>query len=341
MKFLVVLWVAFASVSSLALDREAFTFTKYDLDVRIEPDQQRLGVRGTIVLHNDSSAPQKNVALQISSTLTWRSIQANDKALQFVSQPYESDIDHTGELSEAIVNLPVQVPGGGAIELTVGYEGVIPLAATRLTRIGLPQEQAIHTEWDQIGAAFSAVRGAGNVVWYPISTNAANLSDSNSLFERQARWKAREANAEMRIRMTNSERAGGKPLVLVCNSNNPTSSEVRNTISSDCSRVPVGTDAPTFALADYDTLHHGVVEIAYRPAHQAKAERFAEAADLVTAFITEWFGNPREQFQIAELFDPGASPYESGRLLLTPLGDTDPKLLQIALVHELTHSAIQ
>jgi len=40
-------------VNALALDREAFTFTQYDLSVRLEPDQQRLGVRGKITLRND------------------------------------------------------------------------------------------------------------------------------------------------------------------------------------------------------------------------------------------------------------------------------------------------
>ncbi|PYV99164.1 MAG: hypothetical protein DMG86_14815 [Acidobacteria bacterium] len=81
-----------------ALDREAFTFTKYDLNVRIEPAQQRLAVRGQITLRNDSNGPQKNVSLQISSTLDWRSIKLGGKAVQFVSQPYTSDIDHTGVL---------------------------------------------------------------------------------------------------------------------------------------------------------------------------------------------------------------------------------------------------
>src|SRR5437868_14181366 len=124
-------WVASAS----SLDREALTFTKYDLEVRLEPDQQRLAVRGTIVFRNNSLSPQKNACLQISSSLTWRSIQAEGKPLQFVSQPYESDIDHTGELSEAIVTLPKEVAPGGTVELAIGYEGVIALASTRLTRL--------------------------------------------------------------------------------------------------------------------------------------------------------------------------------------------------------------
>jgi hypothetical protein len=103
--------------------------------------------------------------------------------------------------------------------------------------------------------------------------------------------------------------------------------------------LPAGLSIPTFVLADYDVLSRPAFDIAYRPEHKANAEKFAQAADVVTPFVAEWFGPSREKIQIAELFDPGASPFEAGRLLLTPLGDTDPKLLQIALVHELTHAA--
>src|SRR5450755_22201 len=95
--------------SSWALNREALTFTKYDLNARIEPEQHRLEVRGTITLRNDSTSPQKNLSLQISSSLAWRSIRLAGKdgqPVQFISQPYTSDIDHTGALSEAIVTLP-------------------------------------------------------------------------------------------------------------------------------------------------------------------------------------------------------------------------------------------
>src|SRR5277367_4306387 len=132
----------FSAVSALALDREAFTFTRYDLDVHVDPDIQRLGVRGTITLRNDLSTPQKLAVLQISSSLSWRSIKAAGKQLQFVSQPYSSDIDHTGELSEAIITLPEPVPPQGAVALEIAYEGVIALDATRLTRIGTPEAQA-------------------------------------------------------------------------------------------------------------------------------------------------------------------------------------------------------
>ena len=76
--------------------------------------------RGKITLRNDSQTPQKIAVLQISSSLDWRSIKAGDKAVQFVTQPYTSDIDHTGGLSEAIVTLPQAIAPKATIELEIG-----------------------------------------------------------------------------------------------------------------------------------------------------------------------------------------------------------------------------
>src|ERR1700683_1372930 len=92
-------------VNGFALDREAFSITNYDLSLQIEPEQHRLGARGKITLRNDSSTAQKIAVLQISSALDWRAVRAGDEAVQFVTQPYTSDIDHTGSLSEAIITL--------------------------------------------------------------------------------------------------------------------------------------------------------------------------------------------------------------------------------------------
>src|ERR1019366_6182039 len=194
------LFVLCASVANaFSLDREAFTFTSYDLNVRIEPEHQRLGVRGKIILRNDSQTPQKIVVLQISSSLDWRSIKTGGKPLQFVSQPYTSDIDHTGALSEAIVTLPETVSPKGSIDLEIAYEGLIVLDATRLTRIGTPEAAAHSTDWDLISPKFTAVRGVGHVAWYPIATEAASLSEGISLSQIVDRWKARHATTAMSI----------------------------------------------------------------------------------------------------------------------------------------------
>jgi hypothetical protein len=81
-----------SALQVFSLDREAFSFTRYDLNLQVDSEQHRLGVRGKITLRNDTATPQKIAVLQISSSLNWRSIKAGDKAVQFVTQPYTSDL---------------------------------------------------------------------------------------------------------------------------------------------------------------------------------------------------------------------------------------------------------
>lgn len=333
-------------LSAHALDREAFTFTSYNLDVRIEPEQQRLAVRGKITLRNDSAAPQKNLSLQISSTLDWRSIQNGGSPVQFVSQPYTSDIDHTGTLSEAIVTLPKAVPSKSVVELEIGYEGVIPLDGTRLTRIGVPEEQARHSDWDQIGKSVTAVRGVGYVVWYPVAAESANLSEGNSVFETVARWKARELQAELKVKLTHS--GHGTPAALLCNgdggggrSDEQTGTEYVSV--NECAFHALGETVPLFVVGNYDRLDQPAIGIFYLPDHKPVAETYATATQLAVPFVTEWFGTlkgPAEaKAEVVELGDPEAAPYESGSMLLTPLNN-DSRLAQLTAVHQLTHAAL-
>jgi hypothetical protein len=344
MKGSLILTVVLSSLASgFSLDREAFTFTNYDLNVQVEPEQQRLAARGTVTLRNDSTTPQKNAVLQISSGLTWHSIQVEGKPVQFVRQPYVSDIDHTGELSEAIVTLPQGVPPGGSVELTVGYEGLIALDATRVTRIGLPKESAIHSDWDQIGKTFSAVRGVGYATWYPVATEVGNLSEDNTLFETLARWKTKEKSARMRIRLEYSYLAddANAPVILCIGKTMPRAArgESSSSHSTDCSYDPVDLSVPGFVAAEYELLDRPNLAIFHRAENKTNAEKFAQAADAAAPFVKEWFGVAREKAEVVELFDAGASPFESGAMLLTPLNDTDPGVLQVALVHELVHAA--
>jgi len=326
-----------------ALDREAFTFTSYDLEVRLEPGQQRLGARGTITVRNDSATPQKNLALQISSMLSWRSITIDGKPAQFVAQPYTSDIDHTGSLSEAIVSVSKEVSPGSSLTLEIAYEGTIPLDATRLLRIGVPEETARHTDWDQIGQAFTAVRGVGYVAWYPVSMAAANLSEGNSLFEALGRWKQKEAESafHMKLQIPPLESEVRAPL-LVC------SGEVISAVtrpgspefpSASCRHTPLHSLTPFFAAANYDVLNRDSVTVFYLPDHSAGAQSYALAADLAVPFIKDWFGLPAQKPRVVELPDSAAAPFEDSAVLLTPLARQDMRLYQLSAVHQLAHAA--
>ena len=328
--------------SAFALDRNAFTFTNYDLNARVEPEQQRLGVRGKVTLRNDSTTTQKVAVLQISSSLDWRSIQADGKPVQFISQPYTSDIDHTGVLSEAIVTLPQPIPPKGTVELEIGYEGTMPLDTTRLQRIGVPEAEAKHTDWDQISPSFTAVRGVGYVVWYPVAMDSASLSDGGSLFEALGRWKARELGANMRVEMCMSGR--DMPTVLMNNriigvpggSMSATGSG-NVTSCGDNSFAPLGVTVPAFTIANSQHLEKALLDIYYSPDQKSAAENYGALTDKLAPFFSLWFGQPRSRTKIVELPDPGAAPFESGTILLTPF-TSDSKLAELSLAHQIAHS---
>ncbi len=329
---------------ALTLDREAFSITNYDLNLQIEPEQHRLGARGTITLRNDSQTPQKIAVLQVSSSLDWRTIKAGDKAVQFVTQPYTSDIDHTGGVSEAIVTLPQAVAPQGTIELDIAYEGVILLDATRLTRIGTPEDAAASTDWDQIATNFTAVRGAGYVAWYPIATEVANLSEGNSLFEVLGRWKTREAGSKMHIKFTPTSDDRSAPEILFngVSCSGPAVYEATGATKvgpADCLYQSSRLDIPTFVIADYQVLERPGIGVRYLRGHDVAATTFADAAEKIAPLITEWFGTPRERAKTADLPDPHAAPFESGALLLTPLVNDDSRLAGLAAAHQLTHAS--
>jgi hypothetical protein len=344
MKFFCVLYLfcVFAS-AAWALEREAFTVAKYDLEIRLEPEQQRLGARGKITLRNDSVHPQKIAALQISSSLNWRSIRVDGKAVQFVSQPYTSDIDHTGALSEAIVTLPVEIKPKDSVDLEIGYEGVIPLDTTRLTRVGIPEGIAKHTSWDQISPSFTAVRGAGYVAWYPITTESADFSEGNSLFEVVDRWKAREAGSEFKAKLVASGVTGEAPRFMICSPDGQGSIAAmgrEQQVSAECSWTRLGAVTPTFALANYQDRSKPPFYLFSFPGHEQGAATYSNALAPATKFVSGWFGQPSAAIAIADLADPNSAPFESGTLLMASMAAEDSKLAGINLVHELVHSAV-
>lgn len=300
----------------LALDREAFTFINYDLTVRIEPEQQRLGVRGKIRLRNDSSSSQKDVALQISSTLNWKSIAADSKAVQFVTHLYTSDIDHTGGLSEAIVSLPREVPPKATIEIDIGYEGVIPLDVTRLTRVGVPEDKARHIDWDQISKSFTAMRGIGYVVWYPVATDTANLSEGNSVAETEARWNARFADSTMSLIFESTIDA---PIFFTGTLSQATVDKPPGIATVAAFRIArPGISVPAFVMANYQKLAaNDLLAIQYLPGQDAAAKEYAEVGANIDPIPP--LGSASGVLQILGLADPDAASFVSEGMLLCPL----------------------
>jgi len=323
------------SCSAFGLDRNAFTFTNYDLKIRLEPEQQRLGVRGKITLRNDSAVPQKSLSLQISSSLDWRSIQVEGRTVQFVSQPYTSDIDHTGALSEAIVSFDKEVAPKAAVDLEIGYEGTISLDATRLTRMGVPKDVANHTDWDQISKGATAVRGVGYVVWYPVAVDAASLSEGNSVFDAVQRWKFRSAMSRMRVDLCPYYSRENSQTALM----NDGPAKDRQAECGEHIFNPIGLTVPTFVSAEYSVAQGETGSTYFLDSNKTAADIYQSASDRIEPFVSGWFGTPKKKVLVVELSDAKAAPFESGSFLLTPLNFTAASAESTA-VHQLTHAAM-
>jgi hypothetical protein len=337
--------LACTSMCFASLDRGAFTFTNYDLELRVDPTGQALAARGKITLRNDSGQPQSVAAMQISSSLSWRLVQVSGKPVQFETQPYTTDIDHTGSVTEAIVTLPAAVPPQGTVEIEVGYSGTITADATRLTRIGTPATVALRSDWDQISAAFTAVRGIGFVAWYPVEIEAASLSSGNALFQALGGWKAREAQSSLKVNFCwiNDE----SPFTVVANGQlegiGRTSPSEEGQGITGCTPyrfAPLGLIVPTFAIGSFAALQQPLITVYYIPEHEATAGDYAAAVQKLAPFVAQWLGQPRDKVRVVELNSAQAAPFESGGVFFTPLNSEDAKPLQLQMVHQLAHASL-
>ncbi len=330
-------------VKAFGLDRAAFTFTRYDLEVRIDPQGHALAARGKIRLRNDSDTPQRNLALQISSSLTWRMIELNGKPVQYLTEPYTTDIDHTGAVSEAIVTLPSAVPPKGDIEIEVGYQGQITREATRLTRAGVPAQAAQHNDWDQVAEPITAVRGIGYVAWYPVSLAAANVSDN--LFAALDNWKTSQRDTTMRVSLCWVSESN---LTVVANGASegvtrhllgPGEETNTNTGCSTYTFSALSATVPMFAVADFTALARPAINVYHLPAQAAAAQEYALAAEKALPFESQWFGAPRSKVTVVQLPEIGDAPFESGPLLFTPLEMRNRNSLELRMMHQLAHAS--
>ncbi len=57
------------------------------------------------------------------------------------------------------------------------YSGTIEPSGGRLERVGVPRSQALQTDWDAITPDSVALRGFGNVLWFPVAAPQLFLSD--------------------------------------------------------------------------------------------------------------------------------------------------------------------
>ncbi len=125
-------------------ERDSLTFTAYDLDVHLTPAQSQLATHAGFTVKNSGTVPLTRLIFQISSSLHWQSFaMRNDgqvSPLSFTVQTIDTDADHTGKATEAVVSLPQPLLAGASLALTSFYSGEVTQSAERLERIGAPAD---------------------------------------------------------------------------------------------------------------------------------------------------------------------------------------------------------
>ena len=86
-------------------ERQAVTFTAFDMDVHFRPEVHQIAVRAHLVTRNDGKTPLAHIPLQLSSQLNWERIRVDGRDIAFQVATLNADSDHTGQLHEAAVPL--------------------------------------------------------------------------------------------------------------------------------------------------------------------------------------------------------------------------------------------
>ena len=215
--------------------------------------------------------------------------------------------------------------------------------------MGLPEELALHSDWDQISEAFTAVRGLGYVVWYPVSIEAVSISDGNAVSDAIALWQERHRNSDFFAYL--GVTAPASPPLPCIASNNGRRPEYWTVggAASDPNAPPPGDSSqdaqqlrgitfethglqnttPAFAMySTCDQLSRPSGNIIFVPDHSLIAKDYAAGVEASESLLDNWL--PRAEdwpIRVIELTDRDANPYEDGATLFSPLvSSTQPNL---------------
>jgi hypothetical protein len=207
------------------VERSAITITAYGLDARLDPATGGLAMRAGLTLRNDGVQPLSRVALQISSTLTWQSAtlvgDGPPVALVLAQHLLDTDADHTGKASEAILTLPTPLQPGASLRVDTFYSGTIAASTGRLERIGASSSQAETADWDAISPGGVDLRGFGNVLWYPVAAPQLFLGDGAELFQAIGKMRLREAAATIHLHVAVEYKGEAPAAVYFCGRRQP------------------------------------------------------------------------------------------------------------------------
>ena len=309
-------------------DRASVAFTRYALDVRLQPEESRIAVRAQFTIRNDGDHPLLQVPLQLSSSLHWELLRttSNSLSVRFHESVLSSDADHTGKLSEAAAALAEPLAPGSSASFDGIYSGLIPVSTKRLETIGSPAEVAALSDWDRVSPAFTGLRGFGNVVWYPVSSVPAMLGDGDKLFSEIGRVKMKGMSTLISISVTDEAR-GEAPTTCDLDGTvypvdvTPGAGEgnLPSLIRCSAPEALLGFSLPSLAMATRSGQVGAALSVHARTDDQSSGASYAGAATMLDPVLSGWLGKPKRVFNLFDLPAAGYAPAETGSTLFTSL----------------------
>jgi hypothetical protein len=330
-------------------DRKAVTFLAYDLDVHLQPRENAMAVRARLEVRNDGTAPLKRIPLQISSTLEWTSARSGDAPAKFTQHLLDSDIDHTGAVREAVLQLPQPLAPQQTVTLDLTYQGTVALSTSRLEKIGTPLEVAQASDWDRISEEFVGLRGFGNVAWYPVASVPVLLGDGARFFHEVAEQRQRQSQAMVAMKVT-EEFFGEPPNLAVLDGQTfavspaslPDTATVPGILTCSLPRTTLGFTSPSLFLMSRTKREDGAVAVYARQEDIEAAQVYISATAMVAPLVRSWLGKqPKGVLNIVDLPEAGDDAFEDGTVLFANVHSTEPEKLTGTLVHSLTHAYFQ
>ena len=360
-------------------DRSAITLTAYDLDIRLTPATSALTARAHLTLRNTGSQPLSRIALQISSTLHWESAKlitgTQRTALQLSQHLLDTDADHTGKSSEAILTLTQPLAPGATLTLDTFYTGTIAQNAERLARIGATDAQGAEADWDQITSGYTALRGYGNVLWYPVAGPQLFLGQGAELFQAIGRAKLANEQVSAHLHLTVEYQSDPPIAVYFCGRRQPLHALPDNPDAPVATGSGVATaDFPTqllgFRIPNLFLFDHAETLLAPLPIASSSSSssanpvaqvptydstgapmlaaetnddgslpRLTASAETIAPLLEHWFGAP--PLSSLTVLDHIGQPFEDGPFLVAPISTLAASDAASALAHSMTHAWVQ
>ncbi len=340
-------------------ERTAVAITATRLDLHLTPAEGRAEARATLTLRNTSGGALRRIPLEISGSLRWASVAVSTPGglvpVAFTQAPVSTDTDHTGYAQEAVLTPAEPLAAGASLTVAVLYGGEIRQSGQQLEVLGISAEKAATQDWDAIvpttDAQATALRGFGEVLWYPVAAATATLGDGNQLVQAVARQRLLGFGATMALRLTveyvgdppNAAIFDGelRPLERVADTDTELIDATHGVATVEFPARPVGYRVPSLFLTAQAAVTTEDELLSVVTARPETVQSYGSAAAQVRTLLAQWLGpTPRMPMLLLDLPQSGAgSRYEDAGFLAMGLdaGRSNAQIIP-QLLTPLTHA---